>query len=83
MAPEQSQGKSVDQRNRPVRWAHLYECLTSRRAFASATPMEVALKQIKERPVSRQLLSSTPPSRGHRDALPEKEPSRRFASAAE
>jgi len=63
----------------------LYECLTGRRAFAGATPVEVALKQIKERPVPpRQLLSATPP---HLEAIVmrclEKEPSRRFASAAE
>jgi serine/threonine protein kinase len=86
MAPEQSQGKGVDQRTDLYALGLiLYECLTGRRAFAGATPVEVALKQIKERPVPpRQLLSSTPP---HLEAIVmrclEKEPSRRFASAAE
>ena len=86
MAPEQSQGKAVDQRTDLYALGLiLYECLTGRRAFAGATPVEVALKQIKERPVPpRQLLSSTPP---HLEAIVmrclEKEPSRRFASAAE
>ena len=86
MAPEQSQGKSVDQRTDLYALGLiLYECLTGRRAFAGATPVEVALKQIKERPVPpRQLLSATPP---HLEAIVmrclEKEPSRRFASAAE
>ena len=86
MAPEQSQGKAVDQRTDLYALGLiLYECLTGRRAFAGATPVEVALKQIKERPVPpRQLLSATPP---HLEAIVmrclEKEPSRRFASAAE
>jgi serine/threonine protein kinase len=86
MAPEQSQGKSVDQRTDLYALGLiLYECLTGRRAFAGATPVEVALKQIKERPVPpRQLLSATPP---HLEAIVmrclEKEPSRRFVSAAE
>ena len=86
MAPEQSQGKAVDQcTDLYALGLILYECLTGRRAFAGATPVEVALKQIKERPVPpRQLLSSAPP---HLEAIVmrclEKEPSRRFASAAE
>ncbi|WP_372522810.1 serine/threonine protein kinase, partial [Sulfuricaulis sp.] len=81
-----SQGKAVDQRTDLYALGLiLYECLTGRRAFAGATPVEVALKQIKERPVPpRQLLSATPP---HLEAIVmrclEKEPSRRFASAAE
>src|SRR3990167_3134748 len=86
MAPEQSLGKAVDQRTDLYALGLiLYECLTGRRAFAGATPVEVALKQIKERPLPpRQLLSATPP---HLEAIVmrclEKEPSRRFASAAE
>lgn len=86
MAPEQSQGKAVDLRTDLYALGLiLYECLTGRRAFAGATPVEVALKQIKERPVPpRQLLSATPP---HLEAIVmrclEKEPPRRFASAAE
>ena len=86
MAPEQSQGKAVDQRTDLYALGLiLYECLTGRRAFAGATPVEVALKQIKERPVPpRKLLSAIPP---HLEAIVmrclEKEPARRFTSATE
>jgi len=86
MAPEQSLGKAVDQRTDLYALGLiLYECLTGRRAFVGATPVEVALKQVKERPVPpRQLLSAIP---HHLEAIVmrclEKEPSRRFASAAE
>jgi serine/threonine protein kinase len=86
MAPEESQGKVADQRTDLYALGLiLYECLTGRRAFAGATPVEVALKQLKERPVPpRKLLSSTPPQL---EAVVlrclEKEPARRFASAAE
>lgn len=86
MAPEQSQGKVVDQRaDLYALGLILYECLTGQRAFSGATPVEVALKQLKERPVPpRKFMSSTPP---HLEAIVmrclEKEPARRFASAAE
>lgn len=86
MAPEQSQGKLVDQRTDLYALGLiLYECLTGKRAFSGATPVEVALKQLKERPAPlRKLMPATPP---HLEAVVlrclEKEPSRRFASAAE
>src|SRR3989344_2764688 len=86
MAPEQSQGKAVDQRTDLYALGLiLYECLTGRRAFAGATPVEVALKQLKERPLPpRKFMVSTP---AYLEAIVlrclEKEPVRRFASAAE
>ncbi|MDE2090262.1 MAG: serine/threonine protein kinase, partial [Gammaproteobacteria bacterium] len=86
MAPEQSQGKVVDQRTDLYALGLiLYECLTGKRAFSGATPVEVALKQLKERPVPlRKFVLATPP---HLEAVVlrclEKEPGRRFASAAE
>jgi hypothetical protein len=86
MAPEQSQGKPVDQRvDLYALGLILYECLTGRRAFSGVTPVEIALKQLKEKPLPpRKFLPATPP---HLEAVVlrclEKEPSRRFASAAE
>ena len=86
MAPEQSQGKAVDQRvDLYALGLILYECLTGRRAFSGATPVEIALKQLKEKPLPpRKFLPSTPP---HLEAIVlrclEKEPARRFASATE
>ena len=86
MAPEQSQGKTVDQRaDLYALGLILYECLTGRRAFSGATPVEVALKQLRERPLPpRKLMADTPP---HFEAIVmrclEKEPARRFASSAE
>ena len=86
MAPEQSQGRIVDQRTDIYALGLiLYECLTGRRAFSGATPVEVALKQLKERPVPpRKLLAATPP---HFEAIImcclEKEPARRYSSVAE
>ncbi len=86
MAPEQSQGRVVDQRTDIYALGLiLYECLTGRRAFSGATPVEVALKQLKEHPLPpRRLLAATPP---RLEAIVmrclEKEPARRFASVAE
>ena len=86
MAPEQSQGKPIDQRaDLYALGLILYECLTGRRAFSGATPVEIALKQLKDRPIPpRRFASGTPP---HIEALVlrclEKDPARRFASAAE
>jgi predicted Ser/Thr protein kinase len=86
MAPEQSQGKPVDQRvDLYALGLILYECLTGQRAFSGATPVEIALRQLKEKPASpRKFLPATP---AHLEALVmrclEKEPARRFASAAE
>ena len=86
MAPEQSQGKVVDQRTDLYALGLiLYECLTGKRAFSGATPVEVALKQLKERPAPlRKFIPATPP---HLEAVVfrclEIDPGRRFASAAE
>jgi len=86
MAPEQSQGKAVDQRvDLYALGLILYECLTGRRAFSGATPVEVALKQLKSLPPPpRKLTPNTPPQL---EAVVlrclEKEPAKRFASAAE
>ncbi|MHB8623818.1 MAG: serine/threonine-protein kinase [Sulfuricaulis sp.] len=86
MAPEQSQGKAVDQRTDLYALGLiLYECLTGKRAFSGATPVEVALKQLKDRPVPpRKLMPGTPPNL---EAIVlrclEREPGRRFASAVE
>ena len=86
MAPEQSQGKAVDQRvDLYALGLILYECLTGRRAFSGATPVEIALKQLKEKPQPpRKFLPTTPP---HLEAVVlrclEKDPARRFANATE
>jgi predicted Ser/Thr protein kinase len=86
MAPEQSQGKSVDQRaDLYALGLILYECLTGRRAFTGATPVEMALKQLKDRPVPpRKFLQHIP---AHLESVVlrclEKEPARRFSSASE
>ncbi len=86
MAPEQSQGKAVDQRvDLYALGLILYESLTGRRAFSGATPVEIALKQLKEKPLPpRKLLPSTPP---HLEAVVlrclEKDPARRFSGAVE
>jgi predicted Ser/Thr protein kinase len=86
MAPEQSQGKAIDQRaDLYALGLILYECLTGRRAFSGATPVEIALKQLKEKPLPpRKFLSSVPPilEAAVMRCL-EKEPARRFASASE
>jgi len=86
MAPEQSQGKSIDQRTDLYALGLiLYECLTGRRAFSGATPVEMALKQLKERPVPPHKLLPHAPA--HLESIVlrclEKEPARRFSSAAE
>ena len=86
MAPEQSQGKAVDQRvDIYALGLILYESLTGRRAFSGATPVEIALKQLKEKPLPpRKFLPNTPP---HLEAIVmrclEKEPTRRYVSAME
>ncbi len=86
MAPEQSQGKATDQRvDLYALGLILYECLTGQRAFSGATPVEIALKQLKERPLPpRKVMPGTPP---HLESIVmrclEKEPTLRFTSATE
>jgi len=64
MAPEQAEGKRVD--NRADIYAFglvLYEMFTGIAAFAADTPLAIALKQIREMPVRpRELEPSLPPA---------------------
>ena len=83
VAPEQAQGKPVDQRADIYALGLIfYECLTGRAAFSGDTPIEIALKQVNERPLApRQLVAAVP---AHIEAIIlrclEKDPARRFAA---
>lgn len=83
MAPEQAHGKPVDQRADVYALGLIfYECVTGRRTFSGDTPLEVALKQVNERPVApRRIVAKIP---AHIEAIIlrclEKDPGRRFAS---
>jgi hypothetical protein len=84
MAPEQVQGRVVDARaDLYALGLILYECLTGRRAFTGATPVEVALKQLQQRPPAPRQLRSEVPRTLEAVVLRclEKDPARRFASA--
>ncbi len=86
MAPEQVHGRPVDQRaDLYAVGLILYECLTGRRAFAGSTPVSIALKQAQEQPVSPRKLAPSIPRYFEVAVLRclEKDPARRFASAAE
>ena len=83
IAPEQAQGKPVDQRADIYALGLIfYECLTGRAAFSGDTPIEVALKQVNERPLApRRIVAAVP---AHIEAIIfrclEKDPDKRFAS---
>ena len=83
IAPEQAQGKPVDQRvDIYALGLVFYECLTGRAAFSGNTPIEVALKQVNERPLApRRIVAAVP---AHIEAIIlrclEKDPARRYAS---
>ena len=84
MAPEQVQGRPVDARaDIYALGLILYECLTGRRAFAGTTPVEVALKQLQQRPPAPRQLRPEVPRALEAVVLRclEKDPTRRFASA--
>lgn len=83
VAPEQAQGRPVDQRADIYALGLIfYECLTGRAAFSGDTPIEVALKQVNEVPLAPRRLVATVPV--HIEAMIlrclEKNPERRFTS---
>jgi predicted Ser/Thr protein kinase len=83
MAPEQVQGRAIDARSDIYALGLiLYECLTGRRAFAGATPVEVALKQLQERPPAPHRLRSDVPRALEAAVMRclEKDPAKRYAS---
>lgn len=83
IAPEQAQGKPIDQRADVYALGLIfYECLTGRAAFSGDTPIEVALKQVNERPLApRRIVAAVP---AHVEAIImrclEKDPEKRYAS---
>lgn len=84
MAPEQAEGKPVDQRTDLYALGLLlYECLTGRMAFVGDTPVAIALKQLKEKPVAPRKLAPAIPHHVETAILRclEKDPARRFPSA--
>lgn len=86
MAPEQASGKPVDQRADIYALGLVfYECLTGHRAFSGDTPIEVALKQVNERPRPPRQIAANIPVALEAVILRclEKDPARRFASADE
>jgi serine/threonine protein kinase len=81
MAPEQAEGKDVDARTDIYALGLvLYEMSTGRGAFQGNTPVEVALKQIRETPAAPCKLQPNVSPRLERVILKclEKEPAKRF-----
>ncbi|MFQ5695159.1 MAG: protein kinase, partial [Terriglobia bacterium] len=86
MAPEQAEGQPVDQRaDIYALGLILYEMVTGRAAFRGETPIEIALKQIREKPLAPRACEPLLPAWLERLILRclEKEPARRFQSAGE
>jgi serine/threonine protein kinase len=84
MSPEQVQGRRIDARaDIYALGLILYECLTGRRAFAGATPIDVALRQLQERPAPPHRLRADVPRALETVVMRclEKDPSKRYASA--
>jgi hypothetical protein len=83
MAPEQARGGQIDARTDVYALGLvLYECLTGKRAFTGNTPVDVALKQIQERPPAPRSLNADVPRAIEAAVLRclEKNPAQRFAS---
>lgn len=86
MAPEQVEGKPVDQRaDIYALGCILYEMLTGAVAFAGDTPVQVAIKQLHEAPRPPRELEPTLPDHIELAILNclEKDPGKRFASVDE
>jgi class 3 adenylate cyclase len=86
MAPEQAQGSAVDHRcDIYAMGLVMFEMFTGSPAFAGATPMVVALKQIQERPQNPCDIECTIPQHIARAILRclEKDPDKRFQSVEE
>jgi predicted Zn-dependent peptidase len=86
MAPEQAEAKPTDQRTDVYSLGLiLYEMFTGRTAFSGETPVSVALKQIRERPVAPSIVAPGLPKyieRAIQKCL-EKNPADRFQSVEE
>jgi eukaryotic-like serine/threonine-protein kinase len=86
MAPEQAEGKGIDQRADIYSLGLiLYEMITGNAAFEGDTPMAVALKQVRDQPTPPREIEPTIPNDFESIVLKslEKDPSKRFQSVDE
>ncbi len=86
MAPEQAEGKPASSRSDVYALGLiLYEMLTGRPAFSGDTPVEIALKQVRDVPAAPRSLEPGIPERVEKAILRalSKTPEERFASAEE
>ena len=86
MAPEQAEGSPVDERSDIYAVGLiLYEMTTGRPAFSGETPIEIAVKQVREAPASPRTLEPGIPERIEKAILRalSKSPQERFQSADE
>jgi serine/threonine protein kinase/class 3 adenylate cyclase len=86
MAPEQAEGKPIDHRvDIYALGLLLYETLTGRPAFSGSTPVEVAVKQVREHPARLRELEPAVPVQVEEIVVKclEKDPAKRFQSVDE
>jgi serine/threonine protein kinase len=86
MAPEQAEGKGIDQRADIYSLGLiLYEMITGNAAFAGDTPMAVALKQVREQPTPPREIEPAIPYDFESIVLKclEKDPAKRYQSVDE
>lgn len=84
MAPEQVNSQHVDQRTDIYALGLiLYECVTGQRPFSGDTPIAVAMKQVKEKPLPPRRLVASIPYQFEAVILRclDKDPNNRFATA--